>query len=62
MQAGASPVAMTLNPAGTVAYVLNAGDDTMAIYRVDGGTGVLSAVATVQTGLTPSAMAIVAVP
>ena len=39
--AGAGTVSVTVNPAGTFAYVANAGDGTVLDYRVDEKTGML---------------------
>jgi 6-phosphogluconolactonase (cycloisomerase 2 family) len=62
MATGNDPLAITLNDAGTVAYIVNGVDSTVAAYRVDSSTGLLTAVSSAATGLLPRAFAIVAVP
>ena len=43
--AGLSPQSVTVNPAGTFAYVANGGDNNVSVYRINATTGVLSPVA-----------------
>ena len=42
--AGTNPRALTLDAAGTFAYVANYGSNSLSVYRVDPATGLLSAV------------------
>ncbi|CCF97891.1 hypothetical protein RSK60_2990002 [Ralstonia solanacearum K60] len=59
---GNDPLAITLNDAGSIAYIVNGVDHDVVAYKVDSSTGALTSVATAQTGLLPRAFAIVAVP
>ena len=45
---GASPVGVAVNPAGTFAYVANAGDDSVSVIRTSNNSSDIAVVATIQ--------------
>ena len=54
---GTSPQTLTINPAGTFAYVPNQSDNTVSIYRI-GSNGILTSLGTASTGSEPVGIAI----
>jgi len=57
---GASPSSITINPAGTFAYVANQADGTVSAYTINQGTGALTPVtgSPFTTGASPSSITI----
>jgi YVTN family beta-propeller protein len=43
---GTDPIAISINPAGTFAYVTNSSSDTVSMYAINAATGILTAHAT----------------
>jgi 6-phosphogluconolactonase (cycloisomerase 2 family) len=52
---GDTPLSITVNPAGTFAYVANFLSNTVSMYAINATTGVLTAVATPFTAITTGA-------
>jgi DNA-binding beta-propeller fold protein YncE len=53
-------VSLVIDPAGTFAYVANADSNGVAVYSIDGGTGVLSVISgsPFLSGSTPRSIAV----
>jgi 6-phosphogluconolactonase (cycloisomerase 2 family) len=54
----ANPIAMAINSAGTFAYVVNQGDNSVSEFSIARGSGTLTFVTTTMTGYGPNAVAI----
>jgi 6-phosphogluconolactonase (cycloisomerase 2 family) len=55
--AGVAPSSVTVDPTGKYVYVTNRGDTTISEFSIDGTTGALTPLATVQAGTHPTALA-----
>ncbi len=55
--AGVGPSSVTVDPTGKFAYVTNRGDTTISEFSIDGTTGALTPLATVQAGTHPTSLA-----
>jgi 6-phosphogluconolactonase (cycloisomerase 2 family) len=55
--AGAGPSSVTVDPTGKYVYVTNRGDTTISEFSINGTTGALTLLTTVQAGTHPTALA-----
>ena len=58
IDAGTSPDAVAVDPAGKFAYVTNFGSNDVSMYTIDATTGTLISIGTIATGTDPVSMAV----